>query len=62
MDLMNCDKILIEIKDAVYLWISTNPVTFGLLTAGLTWLVKVTPWKWDDSLLERLKWWKNKNT
>lgn len=62
MDLMNCDKILIEIKDAAYLWIAQNPVTFGLLTAALTWTVKKTPWKWDDKVLEKLKWWKNKNT
>jgi len=62
MDLMNCDQALIAAKDFVYGWITRNPVTFGLLCTSLTWLVKVTPWKWDDSLLERLKWWKNKNT
>ena len=62
MDLMNCDQALIAAKDFVYGWITRNPVTFGLLCTFLTWLVKVTPWKWDDSLLERLKWWKNKNT
>jgi hypothetical protein len=58
MDLMNCDQMLIAAKDFVYGWISTNPVTFGLLTAGLTWIVKKTPWKWDDAVLDRLKWWK----
>ncbi len=60
MDFMNCDQTLIAVKDAVYGWIAKNPVTFGLVAAGLTWLVKVTPWKWDDALLERMKWWKAK--
>lgn len=58
MDLMNCDQYLIAVKDVVYGWIKVNPVTFGLLCAGLTWLVKKTPWKWDDALLDRAKWWK----
>jgi len=60
MDLMHCDQMLITAKDAVYGWISANPITFGLVSAALTWVVKKTPWKWDDAVLEKLKWWKAK--
>lgn len=58
MDLMNLDQSLLSLKNAVADWMTANPYSTALLSGLITWTALKTPWKWDDRLIEKLKWWK----